>query len=188
MTPLRKLQSHWITQPQITDHRSAESEGCSSCMCSWFFSLEAVSHCDIFFHYLCALNCDSMHLKIKYQRDYDEYISLCVSDGSLLYANPGHSVTLPCFYSSASQLCWYKQVAGEEPQIVVSSYRSAGNIFYNQFKDDKRFSVHTGEGFYHLNISSVRESDSAMYFCGRIGFPVTEFDHGIFLVLNGRFL
>ncbi|XP_030286143.1 uncharacterized protein LOC115589443 [Sparus aurata] len=104
--------------------------------------------------------------------------------GSLLYANPGHNVTLPCFYNSGSQLCWYKQVAGEQPQIIASFYKSSHNIFYNQFKDDKRFSVHTGEGVYHLHIASVRESDSAMYFCGQTGFPVPKFDQGIFLVLN----
>lgn len=97
-------------------------------------------------------------------------------------------MTLPCFYNSGSQWLWYKQVAGEQPQIIASFYKSSHNIFYNQFKDDKRFSVHTGKGFYHLHISSVRESDSAMYLCGRIGFTVTEFDHGIFLVLNGRCL
>lgn len=97
-------------------------------------------------------------------------------------------MTLPCFYNSGSQWLWYKQVAGEQPQIIASFYKSSHNIFYNQFKDDKRFSVHTGEGVYHLHIASVRESDSAMYFCGQTGFPVPKFDQGIFLVLNGRCL
>lgn len=97
--------------------------------------------------------------------------SVCVSDGALLYTYPGHSVTLSCFYSaSAKYLCWYKQVAGEQPHIISSVYKHSpdSNSFHNQFKDDKRFSVHAGEGFYHLNISNVQDSDSAMYYCGKI--------------------
>uniref|UniRef100_A0A3B4V8S9 Immunoglobulin domain-containing protein n=1 Tax=Seriola dumerili TaxID=41447 RepID=A0A3B4V8S9_SERDU len=92
-------------------------------------------------------------------------IYLSLSDGALLYANLGDNVILPCFYSSsAKNLCWYKQVAGEQPQIISSFYKhSFYNIFYNQFKDDKRFSVHTGAGFYHLNISNVQDSDSAIF-------------------------
>uniref|UniRef100_A0A3B4V9L0 Ig-like domain-containing protein n=1 Tax=Seriola dumerili TaxID=41447 RepID=A0A3B4V9L0_SERDU len=113
-------------------------------------------------------------------------IYLSLSDGALLYANLGDNVILPCFYSSsAKNLCWYKQVAGEQPQIISSFYKhSFYNIFYNQFKDDKRFSVHTGAGFYHLNISNVQDSDSAMYYCGQTSITVTEFSNGTFLVVK----
>ncbi|XP_068570006.1 immunoglobulin superfamily member 2-like [Cebidichthys violaceus] len=107
--------------------------------------------------------------------------------GALLYAKPGHNVTLPCFYvSSANNLCWYKQVAGEQPQIIASFYKHLpnSNIFYNQFKDNKRFSVHTDAGFYQLNISNVQDSDSAMYYCGHTSVAVTEFENGTFLVLK----
>uniref|UniRef100_A0A3B4V8Y0 Ig-like domain-containing protein n=1 Tax=Seriola dumerili TaxID=41447 RepID=A0A3B4V8Y0_SERDU len=117
-------------------------------------------------------------------------IYLSLSDGALLYANLGDNVILPCFYSSsAKNLCWYKQVAGEQPQIISSFYKhSFYNIFYNQFKDDKRFSVHTGAGFYHLNISNVQDSDSAMYYCGQTSITVTEFSNGTFLVVKGDLL
>ncbi|XP_023252356.1 uncharacterized protein LOC111646981 isoform X1 [Seriola lalandi dorsalis] len=107
--------------------------------------------------------------------------------GALLYANLGDNVTLPCFYSSsAKNLCWYKQVAGEQPQIISSFYKHSVtyNTFYNQFKDDKRFSVHTGAGFYHLNISNVQDSDSAMYYCGQTSVTVTEFSNGTFLAVK----
>ncbi|XP_050925054.1 uncharacterized protein LOC108877145 isoform X2 [Lates calcarifer] len=107
--------------------------------------------------------------------------------GALLYANIGDNVTLPCVYaSSAKHLCWYKQVAGEQPQIISSFYRLSphSNNFYKQFKDNKRFSVHTGTGFYHLNISNVQDSDSAMYYCGQTSIAVTEFYNGTFLVLK----
>ncbi|KAA8582567.1 uncharacterized protein LOC116707407 isoform X1 [Etheostoma spectabile] len=107
--------------------------------------------------------------------------------GTLLSTNPGHNVTLPCFYnSSAKHLCWYKQVAGEQPQIISSFYKYLpdSNKFYNQFQDNDRFSVHTGEGFYHLNIFNVQDSDSAMYYCGHTSSVVTEFNNGTFLVLT----
>ncbi|XP_037615496.1 uncharacterized protein LOC119482147 [Sebastes umbrosus] len=107
--------------------------------------------------------------------------------GALLYVNPGQNVILPCFYASdAKYLCWYKQVAGEHPQIITSFYKHSRDtsIFHNQFKDNKRFSVHTGLGFYHLNISNVQDSDSAMYYCGHTSITVSEFDNGTFLVLK----
>ncbi|XP_078132603.1 uncharacterized protein LOC144534508 [Sander vitreus] len=108
------------------------------------------------------------------------------ASGTLLSANPGHNVTLPCFYdSSAKNLCWYKQVAGEKPQIVSSFYKYSpdSNKFHNQFQD-KRFSVRIGKGFYHLNIFNIRDSDSAMYYCGHTTGTVTEFNNGTFLVLK----
>uniref|UniRef100_A0A3Q3L7L6 Ig-like domain-containing protein n=1 Tax=Mastacembelus armatus TaxID=205130 RepID=A0A3Q3L7L6_9TELE len=114
-------------------------------------------------------------------------VILFLSDGAVLYANPRDNVTLPCFYtSSAKYLGWYKQVAGEQPQIISSFYKHfiQSNIFHKQFKDNKRFSVHAGEGFYHLNISNVQHSDSAMYYCGQTHVAVTEFDNGTFLVLK----
>ncbi|TNN39078.1 Viral T-cell receptor beta chain-like T17T-22 [Liparis tanakae] len=107
--------------------------------------------------------------------------------GALLYAEPGHNVTLPCFYvTTANNLCWYKQVAGEQPHIVSSVYKHlpASNNFHNQFKGNKRFAVHVGPDFYHLNISKVRAWDSAMYYCGSTSVAITEFDNGTFLALK----
>ncbi|XP_044197738.1 uncharacterized protein LOC122973984 isoform X1 [Thunnus albacares] len=107
--------------------------------------------------------------------------------GALLYANLGDNVTLPCSYDSgAKYLCWYKQVAGEQPEIISSFYKHLpdSNNFHNQFKNNKRFSVHTGERFYHLNISNVQHMDSAMYFCGQTSITVTEFHDGILLVFK----
>uniref|UniRef100_A0AAQ4P8H7 Ig-like domain-containing protein n=1 Tax=Gasterosteus aculeatus aculeatus TaxID=481459 RepID=A0AAQ4P8H7_GASAC len=112
----------------------------------------------------------------------------CLWSGALLYATPGQSVTVPCFYASgAKHICWYKQVAGEQPQIISSFYKHSpdSNSFHNQFKDNKRFSVYAGAGFYHLNISNVQDSDSAMYYCGHATIMMTEFDDGTLLVLKG---
>ncbi|KAF3697585.1 Ig kappa chain V region K-25 [Channa argus] len=108
--------------------------------------------------------------------------------GALLYAKPGDNVTLPCFYASESKyLCWYKQVAGEQPQIISSFNQQSpnSNTFHNQFINNKRFSVYTGDRYYHLNIFNLQGSDSAMYYCGQISDTVTTFDKGTFLVLKG---
>ncbi|KAM7377555.1 hypothetical protein PAMA_014051 [Pampus argenteus] len=107
--------------------------------------------------------------------------------GALLFANIGDNVTLPCFYDSgAKNLCWYKQVAGEQPEIISSFYKHShgSNNFYNQFKDNERFSVHIGERSYHLNISNAQLVDSAMYYCGQTSVAITQFHNGIFLVFK----
>lgn len=118
----------------------------------------------------------------------DHWVILCVSDGDLLYANLGDNITLPCFYPSASKhLSWYKQVAGQQPQIISSFYKPVvgSNKFVKEFQGNKRFSVHVGEGFYNLNISHVQDSDSAMYYCGHTSVTVTVFENGTFLRLKG---
>ncbi|KAM9426288.1 uncharacterized protein KZ484_018005 [Pholidichthys leucotaenia] len=108
-------------------------------------------------------------------------------DAALLFANHGDNVTLLCHYDhQAKYLSWYKQIAREQPQIISSFYKHSphSNTFYNQFKDNRKFSIHTGEGFYHRNISDLNNSDSAMYYCGRTSIAVTEFGKGTFLVLK----
>ncbi|XP_072232395.1 uncharacterized protein [Leuresthes tenuis] len=120
-------------------------------------------------------------------RFYTLFIVLFRAYGDLLYANLGDNVTLPCVYSSSvKHLTWYKQVAGEQPQMVSSFYKHSpdSNSFQEPFKDEKRFSVQTGEGFYNLIISNVQDSDSAMYYCGHTSITVTEFYKATFLVLK----
>lgn len=137
------------------------------------------------------MNCKSYWVSwlvtLSHTFSFKVFISICVSDGALLYANPGHNVTLPCFFGSTNvkYLSWYKQAAGETPQIISTFYKHSrkSNIFENPFKDDKRFSFHPGD--YHLNISNVRDSDSAMYYCGHTEITSTKFYNGTFLVLKG---
>uniref|UniRef100_A0A3Q1EAK7 Ig-like domain-containing protein n=1 Tax=Acanthochromis polyacanthus TaxID=80966 RepID=A0A3Q1EAK7_9TELE len=81
-------------------------------------------------------------------------------------------------------LLWYKQVAGEQPQIISSFYKHSISSFHNQFQGNQRFSVQTGQGFYHLKISDIQDSDAAMYYCGQNNMIGTEFDDGTLLVLK----
>uniref|UniRef100_A0A672GFQ7 Ig-like domain-containing protein n=1 Tax=Salarias fasciatus TaxID=181472 RepID=A0A672GFQ7_SALFA len=108
--------------------------------------------------------------------------------GTLLYVNLGDNVTLPCYYSStANYLCWYRQVAGEQPRLIFSFYKHAPDAptFYNSFTE-KQFTLYAGDGFYHLNISDVQYSDSAMYYCGETNIKITKLNKGTFLALRGN--
>uniref|UniRef100_A0A3B5Q3E5 Immunoglobulin kappa light chain-like n=1 Tax=Xiphophorus maculatus TaxID=8083 RepID=A0A3B5Q3E5_XIPMA len=134
-----------------------------------------------FFHRLCV--------PVNHSVDFDSPIFICVSDGNVLYADFGDNVTLRCFYtSSASHLNWYKQVPGESLQIISTFYKhhAGSDTFHKQFKDNRRFSVHTEEGLYDLKISDVRDSDSALYYCGYTSISITKFDNGTFLLLKRK--
>ncbi|XP_007555961.1 uncharacterized protein LOC103140655 [Poecilia formosa] len=120
-------------------------------------------------------------------RFYVLLVPLCKAYGDVLYADFGDNVTLHCFYtSSASHLNWYKQMPGEPPQIISTFYKHlpSSNTLHRQFKDNKRLSVYTKEGLYDLKISDIRDSDSALYYCGYTSISITEFDNGTFLLLK----
>ncbi|XP_029932133.1 uncharacterized protein LOC115376590 [Myripristis murdjan] len=104
---------------------------------------------------------------------------------SLLYANLGDNVTIPCFCpASTNHVSWYKQAAGGNPQIISYSYFGDKNNFQPPFKDSRRFSVDSGKGFYHLKLFDIQQSDSATYYCARTIIAVTEFGNGTFLALK----
>lgn len=110
--------------------------------------------------------------------------------GHLLYAKLGDNVTLPCHYGpgdTANYVCWYRQLAGESPRSIFSFYRHAPTAltFYNNF-DEKRYSIHAGKGFYHLNLSNVQHSDVGMYYCGKTTVQFTEHNEGTFLALRDQ--
>lgn len=113
-----------------------------------------------------------------------------VADGALLFAQLGDNVTFPCF-SDGKYLSWYRQVIGGEPEMISSLYiySPATKTFHGTYRDNERLSVHSGEHFYHLNISNVQYADSAAYFCAQTSHPAfTEFQDGIVLLVKGRFL
>uniref|UniRef100_A0A3P9AKJ1 Ig-like domain-containing protein n=1 Tax=Esox lucius TaxID=8010 RepID=A0A3P9AKJ1_ESOLU len=84
-----------------------------------------------------------------------------------LNAHLGDIVTLQCFPSRKSpQILWYKQTAGGKPQLITTIFRLADGVtFHNDFKDNPRFTVPGGKGVFHLRISNIQPSDSAIYYC-----------------------
>ncbi|XP_061664324.1 uncharacterized protein LOC133494466 isoform X3 [Syngnathoides biaculeatus] len=116
------------------------------------------------------------------------FLALFRAHADVLFASPGDNVSLPCFFAAgAKYVCWYKQVAGDVPQIVTSFYGYVQTSRGHRLAADvgRRMAVHPGENFLHLNISHVRLSDSAEYYCGQSVLNVMRFDRGIFLLVRG---
>ncbi|XP_029382160.1 uncharacterized protein LOC115058789 [Echeneis naucrates] len=102
-----------------------------------------------------------------------EHIS---QEKSLYAATAGENVTLRCFYKDdAVMFYWYKQTWGQKPRLMSTFYKhKEDGIFHNEFKDNPRFKLNTGNGKNHLTILDLRFSDSATYYC--IGCCATEFE------------
>uniref|UniRef100_A0A4W6DQH0 Ig-like domain-containing protein n=1 Tax=Lates calcarifer TaxID=8187 RepID=A0A4W6DQH0_LATCA len=101
-------------------------------------------------------------------------------DTAFISANVGDNLTLRCFYDSdAVKYYWYKQTLGQKPRLISSFYSYDKNgTFYNECKNNPRFTLETGNGKNHLRISDLRTSDSATYYCAN-SFSITfEFAEG----------
>lgn len=111
-----------------------------------------------------------------------------LSDGLVHHAKPGDNVTLQCFHDrSTRHVCWYRQDVGEQPKVLFYYYiDSPPPRRYDHFEGVERYSVDAHNGLFHLNISNVRHSDSAVYYCGQIDTLVTSFKEEIYLVLKGK--
>uniref|UniRef100_A0A3P8Z3Y8 Ig-like domain-containing protein n=1 Tax=Esox lucius TaxID=8010 RepID=A0A3P8Z3Y8_ESOLU len=108
----------------------------------------------------------------------------------LMSANIGDTVTLRCFYKGESAVTssWYKQSLGDKLNLISTMYMfsSTGQVLYDEFKDENRFSIEGGQGQNHLRISNVELTDSATYFCG-VGYSnMVEFGQGAILNVKER--
>ncbi|XP_029382170.1 uncharacterized protein LOC115058794 [Echeneis naucrates] len=89
-------------------------------------------------------------------------------DSGLISANVGDNLTLKCFHvDHVSISFWYKQAPGQKLKRISSSsrYENSGK-FFDEFRNNPRFSLEKGPGFSHLKISDLKLSDSATYNCG----------------------
>uniref|UniRef100_A0AAZ3PWR2 Ig-like domain-containing protein n=1 Tax=Oncorhynchus tshawytscha TaxID=74940 RepID=A0AAZ3PWR2_ONCTS len=81
------------------------------------------------------------------------------------------SVSLPCFFSETIDyfqwLYWYKQTAGQMPQVVatVEKRKSADFVLNGEF-NDICFTMEKVKVGYLLIINNISRSDEAAYFCG----------------------
>uniref|UniRef100_A0A3Q0S7M6 Ig-like domain-containing protein n=1 Tax=Amphilophus citrinellus TaxID=61819 RepID=A0A3Q0S7M6_AMPCI len=94
--------------------------------------------------------------------------------------NVGDSLTLECFHDSdAAKYYWYKQTLGQKLQLISNTYKFDKNgTFYDEFKDNPRFTLETDVGINHLKISNVQITDTATYFCASGLSFVFEFGEG----------
>lgn len=109
-------------------------------------------------------------------------------DSGLVSVGVGDNVTLRCFYQGNMEMhfSWYQQILGSKPKLLSTIYKyDQKATLYNRFKNNSRFSVQSGKGINHLNISDVQCSDSATYYCGSAHSNVVEFGEGVFLSVKG---
>ncbi|XP_051800074.1 immunoglobulin alpha-2 heavy chain-like isoform X2 [Acanthochromis polyacanthus] len=109
-------------------------------------------------------------------------------DRGFLSANTGDSVTLQCFYRDdiIARFYWYKQIPGQKLRLISMFYKyETENIFYDEFKNNPRFSLDTEKGKNHLKITNVHTSDSATYYCAGSYSFTFEFAEGTTLSVKG---
>ncbi|XP_023252350.1 uncharacterized protein LOC111646975 [Seriola lalandi dorsalis] len=107
---------------------------------------------------------------------------------SFVSANVGESLTLQCVIKNnhATRMYWYKQSLGQKPRLISTLYAFNRNTtFHDEFKNDPRFTLDSGIGQNHLNITDLRISDSATYYCAKRTSFITEFDEGATVSVKG---
>ncbi|XP_042158791.1 uncharacterized protein LOC112220664 [Oncorhynchus tshawytscha] len=108
----------------------------------------------------------------------------------LTTAQLGESVSLPCFFSETIDyfqwLYWYKQTAGQMPQVVatVEKKKSAHFVLNGEF-NNIRFTMEKVKVGYLLIINNISRSDEAAYFCGIGTVYEIKFRNGTFLSVKG---
>ncbi|XP_045920730.1 immunoglobulin kappa light chain-like [Micropterus dolomieu] len=109
-------------------------------------------------------------------------------EGGFVSADVGDSVTLRCFcnVNTAARFFWYKQNLGQKPRLISSSYTFNKNgTFYDEFKNNPRFTLETERGKNHLTISDLHISDSATYYCASSLSLTFEFAEGTTVSVKG---
>ncbi|XP_062301128.1 uncharacterized protein LOC134006081 [Scomber scombrus] len=99
-------------------------------------------------------------------------------DSGFISANVGDNIILQCSdkRDDAGKLYWYKQTLGQKPMLISTFYEFGKNeTFYNEFKNNLRFTLDTGHGKNHLTIKNVYISDSATYYCVSCYFNTLTF-------------
>ncbi|XP_027143755.1 uncharacterized protein LOC113747629 isoform X2 [Larimichthys crocea] len=96
--------------------------------------------------------------------------SFVLQESDFLSVNAGEEVTLQCFYERQTDTqthhYWYKQSLGQKPRLISSFYvYDDKGDFYEEFKDNPRFTLDTRNGKNHLKISDLQTVDSATYYC-----------------------
>nr|CAD12578.1 novel immune-type receptor 4a, allele 7 [Danio rerio] len=106
----------------------------------------------------------------------------------VLTTQEGHIVLLPCLLleDNFHRVIWYKQVLGEKPVVIVSSYHhSQPNEFSSDFKETQRFHAVRKADSFNLTIRRTLKSDSGTYFCGSAFTHVVSFGTGTILLVKG---
>uniref|UniRef100_A0A3B3WM15 Ig-like domain-containing protein n=1 Tax=Poecilia mexicana TaxID=48701 RepID=A0A3B3WM15_9TELE len=106
---------------------------------------------------------------------------------SVLSAEPGETLTLECFYETdeAATFSWYKLTLGQQPRLISTLFKYGQETFYNEFKNNPRFSLGSGKGKNHLIITELQPSDTATYYCCSGYMYSFEFGNGTTVFVKG---
>ncbi|KAK2862713.1 hypothetical protein Q5P01_002246 [Channa striata] len=92
------------------------------------------------------------------------------AESGFVSVNAGEKLTLHCFYNinMTARLFWYRQILGQKPRLISTFFvHHTSGTFYNEFKNNQRFILETGNSKNHLVILDLHISDSATYYCTR---------------------
>ncbi len=104
-----------------------------------------------------------------------------------IFAEAGDILTLECVCEgdASKWFYWYKQPLGQKPKFI-SRYSDSqiSHTFSDEFKNNPRFTLDTGNCKNHLIISDLHTSDSATYYCISSYAYVLKFVEGITVIVK----
>uniref|UniRef100_A0A674E022 Ig-like domain-containing protein n=1 Tax=Salmo trutta TaxID=8032 RepID=A0A674E022_SALTR len=101
-----------------------------------------------------------------------------------LAAKLGDNVTVECHVTSnVDHMVWYKMTTGKELQCVAKAEIFYKHVHYLGNFRNGRFGVLIKVGIFPLNISSTKQEDIGMYYCGVLRLNFIEFGIGTALML-----
>ncbi|XP_034161939.2 uncharacterized protein LOC117597706 [Pangasianodon hypophthalmus] len=104
----------------------------------------------------------------------------------VLCVDIGDSAILQCciFGKGVGVVTWYKQPNRKQPQIIANVFKTAVEIFYNEFQNP-RFQLERSSNCSSMTISKIMLSDEAVYYCAIVS-PYTVFGNGTYLKIKGE--
>ncbi|XP_045577679.1 uncharacterized protein [Salmo salar] len=104
-----------------------------------------------------------------------------------LAAKLGDNVTVECHVTSnVDHMVWYKMTTGKELQCVAKAEIFYKHVHYLGNFRNGGFGVLIKVGIFPLNISSTKQEDIGMYYCGVLRLNFIEFGIGTALMLKGE--
>ncbi|XP_067379197.1 uncharacterized protein [Channa argus] len=109
-------------------------------------------------------------------------------ESGFVSVNAGEKLTLHCSYNITitARLFWYKQTLGQKPRLISTFFvHHTSGTFYDEFKNNPRFTLETGNSKNHLKILEIQITDSAIYYCARSEPYKFEFLESITVSVKG---
>ncbi|XP_067379199.1 uncharacterized protein [Channa argus] len=109
-------------------------------------------------------------------------------ESGFVSVNAGEKLTLHCSYNIniTARLFWYKQTLGQKPRLISTFFvHHTSGTFYDEFRNNPRFTLETGNSKNHLKILEIQITDSATYYCARSEPYKFEFLESITVSVKG---